>query len=133
MFSLLAAVSFLTCLNDRVNAQQATIGAYGCGSGCLVGIKQLSPATRMGNGWSKVLVEETTRLVDHESKPAGIRKSKFWEFAKCNGVLYGKGFKSDGTDRIVRSIYDEEGGPIIYNAGGQIYLKWKALCEATQR
>lgn len=132
--SLASAASMLIATSQmpEAKAQQATIGSYGCGTGCIVNIKQLSPAIRIGNGSSKVLVEETTRFFDPEGKPDGTRKSKFWEFAKCNGNLYGKGFRSDGADAEARSIYDEGGRPIDYNAGGQIFLKWKTLCNAPQ-
>jgi hypothetical protein len=37
-------------------AQQAVGGSFGCGTGCSVNETQLSSPTRMGNGWSKVLV-----------------------------------------------------------------------------
>jgi hypothetical protein len=117
-------------------AQQAVIGGYGCGTGCAVSVKQLSSPERIGNGWSRVLVSETTRYYGPDGRETSFRgipsgqSIKFWQFAKCDGSIVGWGYKSDGSDARTESIYDEEGRRIIYNAGGQRYSKWEALCNS---
>jgi len=117
-------------------AQQATIGSYGCGTGCSVSIEQLSSPQRMGNGWSRVLVSETTRFYGPDGSETSFRgipsgqSKKFWQFAKCDDRLVGWGYKSDGSDAKTDSIYDEDGRKIDYNAGGQLYTKWAALCTS---
>jgi len=111
-------------------AQQATIGSYGCGTGCSISIEQLSSPTRMGNGWSKVLVKETTRIYDMNGRLEGKTSSTFWQFAKCDGDLIGKGYKSDGSDATTDKIYYEDGNRILDNAGGQAYGKWETLCNS---
>jgi len=122
------------------NAQQAVVGSYGCGTGCKVSEKQLSSPTRMGNGWSKVLVELEQTCVDYRGIPypkgadaRGCKSGatwKTWYFAKCDGDLWGQGSASDGRDAYTQKIYDEEGNKITYNSAGAIYSKWEALCNS---
>lgn len=112
-------------------AQQAVTGRLGCGTGCWVDERQLSRPSRMGNGWSKVLVELTERCAPNTGR--GCREGytrKTWYFAKCNGDLWGEGTASDGSNALTQKIYDQEGNPITYNSAGAIYSKWKTLCEA---
>jgi hypothetical protein len=111
-------------------AQQATIGGYGCGTGCSISIEQLSSPTRMGNGWSKVLVKETAKIFDMNGRLERKSASTFWQFAKCDGDLLGRGYKSDGSDASTDRIYNEDGNKILDNAGGQAYGKWEALCTS---
>jgi len=118
----------LSVLPQPVMAQQATIGGYGCGTGCSISIEQLSAPSRMGNGWSKVLVKETARIFDMNGKLERKTSSTFWQFAKCNGDLLGRGFKSDGSDANTDRIYYDDGTKVLDNAGGQAYGKWEALC-----
>jgi hypothetical protein len=116
---------------QKAYAQQAVTGSFGCGTGCSVEEKQLSSPSRMGNGWSKVLVELTERCAINTGR--GCREgytSKRWYFAKCDGDLWGEGTASDGSNAYTERIYDQEGAPITYNSAGAIYSKWKALCDA---
>jgi hypothetical protein len=138
--SLAFVVLFISQALSIARAQQAVSGSYGCGTGCSVEEKQLSRPTRMGNGWSKVLVElrqECWSGIEGDPNPnRGGRGCthgttwKTWYFAKCNGDLWGEGSASDGRDAYTRKIYDDGGNPITYNAGGAIYDKWKALCQS---
>ena len=111
-------------------AQQATIGHYGCGTGCSISIEQLSSPTKMGNGWSKVLVKESTRIFDMNGSLERKSASTFWQFSKCDSDLLGRGYKSDGSDARTDRIYYEDGNKILDNAGGQAYRKWEALCTS---
>ena len=121
-------------------AQQAVVGSHGCGTGCSIKETQLSSPTRMGNGWSKVLVELEQScwsgiIGDSNPNRSGRgcthgAKWRQWYFAKCNGDLWGAGSASDGRDAYTQKIYDDDGNPITYNSGGAIYDKWKALCES---
>jgi len=108
-------------------AQQATIGSYGCGTGCNVSVEQLSSPQRMGNGWSRVLVSETTR---GSREIPSEQTRRFWQFAKCDDKFVGWGYKSDGSDAKIDNIYYEDGRKIVNNAGGQLYTKWEALCNS---
>ncbi len=110
-------------------AQEATIGYYGCGTGCSISVDQLSKPIRMGNGWSRVLVKETTRIRD-AGLPASTTHKTFWQFAKCDGDVVGWGFRSDGLDARIDRIYDENGGRLEDNASGQLYTRWEVLCNA---
>ena len=132
---LLLIITFFTALwlqpIQKSNAQQAVTGSFGCGTGCSVREIQLSSPSRMGNGWSKVLVELTEKCAANTGR--GCRegyKRKTWYFAKCDGDFWGEGSASDGSNAYTERIYDQEGNPITYNSGGAIYSKWKALCEA---
>ena len=115
----------------KLLAQQAVIGTFGCGTGCSVEERQLSSPSRMGNGWSKVLVELTERCATNTGR--GCREGytlKRWYFAKCDGDLWGEGTASNGSNAYTKRIYDQEGRPITYNSAGAIYSKWQALCNA---
>lgn len=133
---LLFASTFLYVFREDAVAQQATIVGYGCGTGCAISIEQLSSPQRLGNGWSKVLVKETTRFYGTDGRETSFRgvqsgqSKKFWQFAKCDGDVIGKAFKSDGSDATTMRIFDEEGRKIDFNAGGQAYSKWEALCNS---
>lgn len=133
---LFLASTFLYVFREDAVAQQATIGSYGCGTGCAISIEQLASPQRIGNGWSKVLVKETTRFYGPDGRETSFRgiqsgqSEKFWQFAKCDGDVIGKGFKSDGSDATTMKIFDEDGRKIYYNAGGQAYSKWEALCNS---
>jgi hypothetical protein len=126
----------VTLLAESANAQKATIGIYGCGTGCAVYIEQISKPTRIGKGWSRLLVRETTRFYGSDGREISFRgvpsgqSIKFWQFAKCNGDVYGWGYRSDGSDAKMQKIFDKEGRKINHNAGGQLYAKWEALCSA---
>jgi hypothetical protein len=131
----LSVVIFLIALDlypmQKLYAQQAVTGRFGCGTGCSVEERQLSTLSRMGNGWSKVLVELTERCATNTGR--GCREGytrKMWYFAKCDGDLWGEGMASDGSDAKTQRIYYEDGNPITSNAGGAIYNKWQALCNA---
>jgi len=137
VFIALSAASLVLSLHPRgAMAQQATIGGYGCGTGCAVTVEQISSPQRMGNGWSRVLVSETTRFYGPDGRESSFRgipsgqSRKFWQFAKCDGEVVGWGYKSDGSDAKTDRIFDEEGRKIDYNAGGQLYTKWEALCNS---
>jgi len=136
-FISLSAASLVLSLHPRgAMAQQATIGGYGCGTGCAVSVEQISSPQRIGNGWSRVLVSETTRFYGPDGRETSFRgipsgqSRKFWQFAKCDGEVVGWGYKSDGSDAKTHRIFDEEGRRIDYNAGGQLYTKWEALCNS---
>jgi len=112
-------------------AQQATIGFYGCGTGCSISVNQLSSPTRMGNGWSKVLVKETMSEYGINGRLERTSSSKFWQFAKCDGDIVGTGFKSDGSDAVTSRIYNEDGVRLdCHSACGAVYQKWEALCNS---
>ena len=112
-------------------AQQAIIGGYSCGTGCAISIEQLASPQRLGNGWSKVLVKETTREYGMNGKLVRKSSSTFWQFAKCDGDVIGKGFKSDGSDAVTSRIYSEEGLRLDCGSGcGAVYQKWEMLCNA---
>lgn len=125
------AIIYLYAFYDDAVAQQATIGGYSCGTGCAISIEQLASPQRLGNGWSKVLVKETTREYGMNGKLARKSSSTFWQFAKCNGDVIGKGFKSDGSDAVSSRIYSEEGLRLDCGSGcGAVYQKWETLCNA---
>lgn len=116
---------------QKLNAQQAVIGSFGCGTGCNVKERQLGNPSRIGNGWTKVLVELTEECATNAGR--GCREGytrKRWYFAKCGGDLWGEGTASDGSNAYMERIFDQEGNPIRYNSGGAIYSKWQALCDA---
>jgi len=90
----------------------------------------------MGNGWSRVLVIETTYFVGPDGSETSFRgipsgqTQKFWQFAKCDDKFVGWGYKSDGSDAKIDTIYYEDGREVNDNTGGQLYQKWKALCNS---
>jgi hypothetical protein len=129
MFAISTVLSFQPM--QKLNAQQAVTGSLGCGTGCSVKERQLSSPSRMGNGWSKVLVELNERCATDTGR--GCREGytrKTWYFAKCDGDLWGEGTASNGSNANTERIYDENGSPITYNSAGAIYAKWKVLCGA---
>jgi hypothetical protein len=131
LFIVITLTAFWLQPTQKSNAQQAVTGSFGCGTGCSVKEAQLSSPSKMGNGWSKVLVELTERCAANTGR--GCRegyKHRTWYFAKCDGDSWGQGTASDGSNAYTERIYDQEGNPITYNSAGAIYSKWKALCDA---
>ena len=135
LFTIAATLTIST----PVLAQNAIITGHGCGTGCSVSIEQLGLPLRMGNGWVKVRVRTTTRFVDMNNQetsfrgtPSGIQRT-FWQFADCLGTSFGTGFKSDGSDAKTLAIGERQvdGTFLRYdiNVSGQIYSKWKKLCD----
>ena len=54
---------------------------------------------------------------------------KHWLFANCTKGLFGVGFKSDGSDAEINSVFTDEGTP---KEGGYyygIYARWQQLCR----
>jgi len=127
-------------ISPPVFAQNAIITGHGCGTGCSVRIEQLGLPLRMGNGWAKVRVRTTTRFYDMNGQETSFRgtlsgiQRTFWQFADCLGTTFGSGFKSDGSDAKTSAIGERQidGTFVRYesNASGQIYWKWKKLCDA---
>lgn len=138
--SLLFGALFVSQEFLIAKAQQAVSGSFGCGTGCSVSEIQLNTPARLGNGWSKVLVqlrqECWSGIVGDPNPNRGGRGCthgatlKKWYFAKCDGDLWGVGSASDGRDAYTQKIYDDEGNPITYNSAGAIYTRWKALCQS---
>lgn len=120
--------------------QTAIVKSVGCGSGCAIYYEQLGLPTRMGNGWAKVRVRSTKRFRDPNGNetsfrgtPSGTQKT-FWQFADCQGTSFGTGIKADASDAKLSEIGEISNGSFIKftsNASGQIYTKWKKLCNAT--
>lgn len=114
-------------------AQRAILDVRGCGTGCRVETMQLSKPSKMSDGWAKVLVSESwieqdLDGVDHINGRFG---GQYWFFANCNEGLVGSGSRSDRLDATVTSIYTVDGLRKNVTASGNLYERWRKLCDAT--
>ena len=104
---------------------------YACGWGCVAYERQIGIAQRLDSEWIKALVQQTV-YVDNKPAEAGMRvppNEKHWIFANCTKSLFGIGYKSDGSDASISSVFAEDGTP---KKGGYyygIYGRWNELCK----
>lgn len=87
----------------------------------------------MDNGWSKILVKEvmTQRDFQDVDRISNTVTRQFWFFANCTEGLVGQGMRSDRVDADITSIYTVDGFKKNVTASGNLYERWKVLCEAT--
>ena len=115
-------------------AQRAILNVRGCGTGCRVETLQLSKPSTMRDGWSKVLVKETWIEQDFDGVDRINSRfgGQYWFFANCNEGLVGIGTRSDRHDAKLNSIYTVDGYKKNVTASGNLYERWKQLCDAVR-
>ena len=111
---------------------QAIMTVRGCGTGCRVETKQLSEATKMPNGWAKVLIEEEYIVQGLDGVDEVIERlgGRYWFFANCHDGLAAVGRASDRSDASYFSIYTEDGKKKDFTATDNVYQRHQMLCEA---
>jgi hypothetical protein len=149
----LCCLTFLWCavefvVNSPAQAQVATIGFVGCGTGCVQKVHQLGPVSRTSYGFPKVPVSITTILQPGPGTPLlGHSKSgdpivkwqgsaypkieKFWVVADYPGKRVGLYAKdSDGADAIWGPAFIDGEPNNCHSACGRRYDQWRLLCKA---
>ena len=104
---------------------------YLCGGSCVAYERQIGIAQRLDSEWIKALVQQTV-FVDNKPAEAGMRvppNEKHWLFANCTKSLFGVGYKSDGTDANISSVFTEEGTPKEGGYHYGVYGRWRELCR----
>ena len=111
-------------------AQDAVLTLRGCGTGCRIETTQLSAPSWMSDGWAKVMERSSMYIMDMNGRQEKPVVKQYWVFAKCNDKWFGQGFKSDGSDAKIQSIYNEGGARKTYTAVDNVYDRHQKLCSA---
>ena len=119
------------------SAQTAVISRYGCGTGCAVTVKQLSPPRRLNTQWAVVRAQSTTTMVNFKGKPLSeFRGMKLpavrsgYNFANCRQGLYAQSDTPEVPLDRIRNVLTLNGDKKTATVYGSIYRQWDALCRA---
>ena len=135
--ALLAIAS--TLLAIPASAQTAVVPSVGCGTGCVVEIKQLSTPEHLNDQWAAVKVQTTLNIYDIDGKPLKEWRSgklpSVWtgyKFANCQQGLYAESETREVPVNGIRNVLTLEGNKKTASVVGSIYRQWDALCQATK-
>ena len=133
--ALVAIASSLLAI--PASAQTAVVPSVGCGTGCVVEIKQLSTPERLNDQWAAVKVQTTLNIYDIDGKPLKEWRSgklpSIWtgyKFANCQQGLYAESETREVPVSGIRNVLTLEGHPKKASVYGSIYRQWDALCQA---
>ena len=119
----------------------------GCGTGCQIRFRQLSPMEEINDGWRKVKVRSTTFIWDYETNQfeqksfrgnIGSGVSESWNYANCQKKLFTRRSEnysseppldaSSGIDFLVFKA----GKPIFETVMGSPFQQWAVMCPHTE-
>ena len=136
MKTLLYAV-ISTLLSIPVSAQTAVVPSVGCGTGCVVEIKQLSAPEQLNDQWAAVKVQATLNISDIDGRPLrefrGEKLPSVWtgyKFANCREGLFADSETREVPANRVLNVLTLDGTPKKASVFGSIYRQWDALCQA---
>ena len=119
------------------SAQTAVVPSVGCGTGCVVEIKQLSTPERLNDQWAAVKVQTTLNIYDIDGKPLKEWRSgklpSVWtgyKFANCREGLFADSETREVPANRVLNVLTLDGVPKKASVFGSIYRQWNALCNA---
>ena len=119
------------------SAQTAVVPSVGCGTGCVVEIKQLSAPERLNDQWAAVKVQTTLNIYDIEGTPLkefrGEKLPSVWtgyKFANCQQGLYAEADTPEVPVNRIQNVLTLEGNKKTASVVGSIYRQWDALCQA---
>ena len=143
MISLLALLQPFSLVIPQNNI----VERIGCGTGCHIKFKQLSPMKEIDDGWRKVKVRSTTFIWDYETNQFEIKSfrgkvgsgvSESWNYAHCQKKLFTRRTEnylsqpplgeSGGVDFLVF----ENGKPIFETVVGSPFQQWAVMCPHTE-
>ena len=126
-----------TLLAIPASAQTAVVPSIGCGTGCVVSIKQLSAPEKLNDQWAAVKVQTTLTIVGMDGKPLKQWRSEklpsIWtgyKFANCQEGLYAESETREVPINGIRNVLTLEGHKKTASVVGSIYRQWDALCNA---
>ena len=126
-----------TLLVIPASAQTAVVTSIGCGTGCVVDIKQLSTPERLNDQWTAVKVQTTLNIYDIDGKPLKEWRSgklpSVWsgyKFANCQQGLYAESDTREVPVNGIRNVLTLDGQKKTASVVGSIYRQWNALCNA---
>ena len=126
-----------TLIAIPASAQTAVVPSVGCGTGCVVEIKQLSTPERLNDHWAAVKVQTTLNIYDIDGKPLKEWRSgklpSVWtgyKFANCQQGLYAESETREVPVNGIRNVLTLEGHKKTASVVGSIYRRWDALCQA---
>ena len=135
---LLAIASSLLAI--PASAQTAVVPSVGCGTGCVVEIKQLSTPEQLNARWAAVKVQTTLNIYDIDGKPLKeCRSGKLpsvwtgYNLANCQQGLYAESETREVPVNGIRNVLTLEGHPKKASVYGSIYRQWNALCKAIKQ
>ena len=129
---VLAPVGAMFFCSTAASAKPIYFPTRGCGTNCRVETMQLTPATQMENGWTKVLVQHRTIIKSFDGVESLGRGSggKIWIFANCRDGLIAFGASSDRSDAQYQSIFTVDGYPKNTTVTGNVFNTHKVICQA---
>ena len=136
MHNILIAIAS-SILAIPASAQTPVVPSVGCGTGCVVEIKQLSTPEQLNDQWAAVKVQTTLTIVDIDGKPLkewrGGKLPSVWtgyKFANCQQGLYAESETREVPVNGIRNVLTLEGHKKTASVVGSIYRQWDALCQA---
>ena len=127
--------------------QNNVVERIGCGTGCHIKFKQLSPMEKIDDGWRKVKVRSTTFIWDYETNQfemksfrgkVGSGVSESWNYANCQKRLFTRrteNYSSQpplGESRRNDFLVFENGKPIFETVFGSPFQQWAVMCPNTE-
>ena len=127
--------------------QNNVVERIGCGTGCHIKFKQLSPMEEIDDGWRKVKVRSTTFIWDYETNQfemksfrgkVGSGVSESWNYANCQKRLFTRrteNYSSQpplGESRRNDFLVFENGKPIFETVFGSPFQQWAVMCPHTE-
>ena len=127
--------------------QNNVVERIGCGTGCHIKFKQLSPMEEIDDGWRKVKVRSTTFIWDYETNQfemksfrgkVGSGVSESWNYANCQKRLFTsrtENYSSQpplGESRRNDFLVFENGKPIFETVVGSPFQQWAVMCPHTE-
>ena len=143
MISLLALVQPFSLVIPQNNV----VERIGCGTGCHIKFKQLSPMEEIDDGWRKVKVRSTTFIWDYETNQfemksfrgkVGSGVSESWNYANCQKKLFTRrteNYSSQpplGVSGGIDFLVFENGKPIFETVIGSPFQQWAVMCPNTE-
>ena len=136
--TILAAIGSLLAI--PASAQTAVVPSVGCGTGCVIEIKQLSTPEQLNDQWAAVKVQTTLNIYDIDGKPLKEWRSgklpSVWtgyKFANCEQGLYAESETRDVPVNGIRNVLTLDGQKKTASVVGSIYRQWEALCQAIKQ
>ena len=127
--------------------QNNVVERIGCGTGCHIKFKQLSPMEEIDDGWRKVKVRSTSFIWDYETNQfemksfrgkVGSGVSESWNYANCQKRLFTRrteNYSSQpplGESRRNDFLVFENGKPIFETVFGSPFQQWAVMCPHTE-
>ena len=143
MISLLALLQPFSLVIPQNNV----VERIGCGTGCHIKFKQLSPMEEIDDGWRKVKVRSTSFIWDYETNQFEIKSfrgkvgsgvSESWNYANCQKKLFTRrteNYSSQpplGVSGGIDFLVFENGKPIFETVYGSRFQQWAVMCSDTE-